>query len=109
MKLTYITIIIVSAIVSILGTNAWVTLERIKTNEALINNMSKEMKANTAKINTFLEDVDVAESWANSIYNFDNQPFVLECAFVFGVPVDSVTQDMFNTRYLIKQIQQQKP
>lgn len=39
-------------------------------------------------------------SYKNSIKNPDNQPYVLECAFNLGIPVDSVTQEQFNERYL---------
>lgn len=38
--------------------------------------------------------------WDNSIYNPDNQPYVLEVAFNLGIPIDSVSQAQFNERYI---------
>jgi hypothetical protein len=41
-----------------------------------------------------------SQRYENSIKNPENQPFVLECAFNLGIPIDSVTQEQFNERYL---------
>lgn len=36
----------------------------------------------------------------DSIYNPENQPYVLECAFNLGIDIEDVTQKQFNERYL---------
>jgi hypothetical protein len=36
----------------------------------------------------------------DSIYNPDNQPYVLECAADLGIDANDVTQLQFNERYL---------
>jgi hypothetical protein len=37
--------------------------------------------------------------WKDSVYNPDNQDFVVEVAFNLGISVDKVTQEQFNARY----------
>ena len=107
-KYLTITTILFAVFCLILGSSNMRNNTRIKTNEALINHMAEEVDMNAARIHTFLDDADLAESWANSVYNMDNRAYVLEIAYMFQIPFEDVTQDMFNTRYLIKQIQQQE-
>jgi hypothetical protein len=38
--------------------------------------------------------------WPDSIHNPVNAEYVLEVAFNLDIPVDSVTQEQFNNRYL---------
>jgi len=45
-------------------------------------------------------DTTLIESWYDCIHNPENQPFLLEISFNLGIPIDSVTQEMFNERYL---------
>ena len=39
-------------------------------------------------------------SWENSIYNPENEEFVVEVAFNLDISVDEVTQEQFNNRYI---------
>lgn len=39
-------------------------------------------------------------AWENSIYNPDNEEFVVEVAFNLEISVDEVTQEQFNDRYI---------
>lgn len=43
--------------------------------------------------------VDACPMWADNIHNPDNQEFVVEVAFNLGIPVEKVTQGMFDERY----------
>jgi len=38
--------------------------------------------------------------WADNIHNPDNEEYVVEVAFNLDIPVDSVTQEQFNQRYI---------
>ena len=39
-------------------------------------------------------------AWENSIYNPDNEEFVVEVAFNLEISIDEVTQEQFNDRYI---------
>ena len=39
-------------------------------------------------------------SWGDSIYNPENEEFVVEVAFNLDITVDEVTQEQFNDRYI---------
>jgi len=83
--------------------------DRIKTNEALVNHLHYRLEyqdsiltVHDIMLSAVLEDPYIAEIWRNSIYNSDNQPSVLKCAFNLGIPIDSVTQEQFDHRYLFR-------
>lgn len=45
--------------------------------------------------------VDQCPSWADCIYNPENEEFVVEVGFHLGIPADMVTQKQFNQHYKI--------
>ena len=83
------------------------TTGRVRTNEALINHMHHRLNVQDSLlimhndvIVALLEDPIIEMIWLNSIRNPINQPFVLEVAFNLSIPIESVTQEQFNQRYL---------
>lgn len=102
--------IIQGVTILILGVSAIMNKERIITNEELVNQLHHRLETQDSiltvhdnMLSTVLDDPYIAEVWRSSIHNPDNQPYVLECAFNLSIPIDSVTQEQFNHRYLLRE------
>ena len=95
---------------TILGLALMNNSKQIENNGLLVNHLHHRLEYQDSILAihdvmflTLLEDPFIAEVWRGSIHNPNNQPFVLECAFNLGIPIDSVTQEQFNHRYLFKE------
>ena len=49
------------------------------------------------------KNVSACPVWGDNVYNPVNIPYVQEIAFNEDIPMDQVTQEMFNKRYLTNQ------